>query len=190
VRAVREAIDPMARIRVDANASWSLAEAQRVLEAIEPYDVELVEQPVASLEEMAELTASTSIPIAADESVASREDAERARKLGACAVVGVKLSKVGGWREAQAIAEVLPVFLSSALDGPVGIAAAVELASQSEVRKPFDEPLAHGLATQRLFSSTIASVECQLFDDVLQMPRGPGLGVEIDEDSLQAHRLQ
>jgi L-alanine-DL-glutamate epimerase-like enolase superfamily enzyme len=54
---------------------------------------------------------------------------------------------------------------------------------------PFDEPLAHGLATQRLFASTIAAVECQLFDDMLQMPRGPGLGVEIDEQALQAHRL-
>jgi o-succinylbenzoate synthase len=189
VRAVREAIDPMARIRVDANAAWSVEEAKRVLEAIERFDVELVEQPVASLEEMAQLAAGSSIPIAADESVATLGEAERAHQLGACAIVAVKLSKVGGWREAEAITEVMPTYLSSALDGPVGIAAAVELASQSEVRQPFDEPLAHGLATQRLFASTIASVECQLFDDMLQMPRGPGLGVEIDEDALQAHRL-
>ncbi len=189
VRAVREAIDPMARIRVDANGSWSVEEAQRILAAIEPYDVELVEQPVATLEEMAQLNAETPIPLAADESVTSRAEAERARELGACTIVGVKLSKVGGWREAEAIAEVMPTYLSSALDGPVGIAAAVELASQGEVHKPFDEPLAHGLATQRLFCETIAAVECQLFDDMLQMPRGPGLGVKIDEDALQAHRL-
>jgi o-succinylbenzoate synthase len=189
VRAVREAIDPMARIRVDANGAWSVEEAKRVLAAIEPYDVELVEQPVASLEEMAQLNADTPIPIAADESVASCAEAERARELGACTMVGVKLSKVGGRREAEAIAEVLPTYLSSALDGPVGIAAAVELASGGEVHRPFDEPLAHGLATQRLFAATIAAVECQLFDDMLQMPRGPGLGVKIDEDSLSAHRL-
>ncbi|HEX3241021.1 MAG TPA: mandelate racemase/muconate lactonizing enzyme family protein [Solirubrobacterales bacterium] len=189
VQAVREVIDPIARIRVDANGSWSVEEAKRILGAIEPFDVELVEQPVATLEEMAQLNADTPIPIAADESVASRAEAERARELGACTIVGVKLSKVGGWREAQAIAEVMPTYLSSALDGPVGIAAAVELASQSEVHKPFDEPLAHGLATQRLFCETIAAVECQLFDDMLQMPRGPGLGVKIDEDALQAHRL-
>jgi o-succinylbenzoate synthase len=189
VRAVRAAIDPMARIRIDANGAWSVEEARRVLEAIEPFDVELVEQPVASLEEMAQLAADTPIPLAADESVATRAEAEEARELGACTVVGVKLSKVGGWREAEAIKEVMPTYLSSALDGPVGIAAAVELASQSEVHMPFDEPLAHGLATQRLFASTIAAVECQLFDDMLQMPRGPGLGVEIDEQALQAHRL-
>lgn len=189
VRAVRAAIDPMARIRVDANGAWSLEEASTVLAAIEPFDVELVEQPVASLEEMAELARRTEIPLAADESVANRAEAERARELGACALVGVKLSKVGGRAEAEAIAEVLPTYLSSALDGPVGIAAAVELAARGEVHRPFDEPLAHGLATQRLFASTIAAVECQLFDDVLQMPRGPGLGVEIDESALQAHRL-
>jgi len=189
VRAVREAIDPMARIRVDANAAWSVAEALRVLREIEPFDVELAEQPVATMEELAAVAAESPIPIAADESVATLADAERARATGACQIVGVKLSKVGGVAAAERIAAVLPTFLSSALDGPVGIAAAVELAARGEVHKPFDEPLAHGLATQRLFASTIAAVECQLFDDVLQMPRGPGLGVEIDEDALRAHRL-
>jgi O-succinylbenzoate synthase len=189
VRAVREAIDPMARIRIDANGAWSVAEAKRVLAAIEPYDIELAEQPVATMVELAEVAADSPIPIAADESVATPIEAERARDSGACSIVGVKLSKVGGVAVAEEIAAVLPTFLSSALDGPVGIAAAVELAARGEVHRPFDEPLAHGLATQRLFAETIAAVECQLFDDVLQMPRGPGLGVEIDDDALNAHRL-
>lgn len=189
VRAVRAVIDPIARIRVDANGAWSVEQALRVLGEIEPCDVELCEQPVATLEEMARVAADSPIPIAADESVETVADAERAREMQACEVVGVKLSKVGGVAVAEQIAAVLPTFLSSALDGPVGIAAAVELAARGEVHRPFDEPLAHGLATQRLFASTIAAVECQLFDDVLQMPRGPGLGVEIDNDALEAHRL-
>ena len=189
VQAVRAVIDPMARIRVDANGAWSVEEAKRILGAIEPFDVELAEQPVATMVELAEVAAESPIPIAADESVVTLIDAERAKESGACSIVGVKLSKVGGVAAAEEIAAVLPTFLSSALDGPVGIAAAVELAGRGEVHRPFDEPLAHGLATQRLFSSTIAAVECQLFDDVLQMPRGPGLGIEIDEDALRAHRL-
>ena len=49
--------------------------------------------------------------------------------------------------------------------------------------------LAHGLATQRLFASTIASTECRLEDGMLHLPEGPGLGVEIDEAALEAHRL-
>ena len=47
----------------------------------------------------------------------------------------------------------------------------------------------HGLATQRLFASTIASTECELRDGFLHPPPGPGLGVEIDEAALEAHRL-
>ena len=187
VRAVREALGPQARIRVDANASWSVEEAARVLDAIEPYAIELVEQPVDSLEQMAELAARAPIPLAADESVASAVEARRAAELGACAVTGIKLSKVGGRPEAEAIMRVLPAYLSSALDGPVGIAAAALLAA--ELGAPGEQPRAHGLATQRLFAVDVAAVGPRLEGDLLHLPPGPGLGVEIDEDSLHAHRL-
>ncbi|MBA3864755.1 MAG: mandelate racemase/muconate lactonizing enzyme family protein [Solirubrobacterales bacterium] len=187
VQAVREALGAEAKIRVDANQAWEVADAAQILSAIEPFDVELAEQPVAGLEQMAELAALTSIPLAADESIENRQDAERAVELGACAATGVKLSKVGGAGEASAISMLLPIYLSSALDGPVGIAAAVELAS--ELDDPSAPRFAHGLATQRLFAATIAAVECEIRDGVIHMPPGPGLGVEIDEDALQAHRL-
>jgi o-succinylbenzoate synthase len=187
VRAVREALGPAARIRVDANASWSVEEAARVLAAIEPHGIELVEQPVETLEQMAELAGRTSIPLAADESVASAAEARQAAELGACAVTGVKLSKVGGRPEAEAIMRELPVYLSSALDGPVGIAAAALLAA--DLGPADEQPHAHGLATQRLFAASVAAVGPALEGDLLRVPPGPGLGVEIDEDSLRAHRL-
>ncbi len=190
VRAVREAVGAAARIRVDANATWDLERAKRTLIELEELDVELAEQPVATLEEMAALATSTSIPIAADESVESRSDAELAASMTACALAGVKLSKVGGPEEAIAIAEILPSYLSSALDGPVGIAAAAQVAQTLRESAPADPlELAHGLATQRLFGSTIAAVECELRDGMLHPPDGPGLGVEIDEEALRAHRL-
>jgi o-succinylbenzoate synthase len=190
VRAVREALGPAARIRIDANAAWDVAEAKRRLGELEELDIELAEQPVATLEEAAEVAAATSIPIAGDESVESRADAERAVSLGACDLTGVKLSKVGGPEEAIAIAEVLPSYLSSALDGPIGIAAAAQVAETLRASAPAGGPdLAHGLATQRLFSSTVAAVECELREGMLHLPAGPGLGVEIDEQALDAHRL-
>jgi o-succinylbenzoate synthase len=190
VQAVREALGPEARIRIDANAAWDVPTAKRRLAELEKFDVELAEQPVASLEEAAELSQSTSIPIAADESVESRADAQRAAAMGACQLTGVKLSKVGGPEAAIEIAEVLPAYLSSALDGPVGIAAAVQVAETLGEAAGQDAPgIAHGLATQRLFASTVASVECQLRDDMLHPPEGPGLGIEIDEAALDAHRL-
>lgn len=183
VRAVREALGPEARIRVDANEAWDLETAKRTLAELEQLGIELAEQPVAGLEAMAELAAATSIPLAADESVATAEEAERAVALGACAYTGIKLSKVGGPEAALAIAGALPAYVTSALDGPVGIAAAAQVA------QTVDGELAHGLATQRLFTSTVAAVECELRNGMLHLPPGPGLGVEIDEDALQAHRL-
>jgi L-alanine-DL-glutamate epimerase-like enolase superfamily enzyme len=187
VEAVRAAVGTEARIRVDANAAWDLETARRTLAELEPLGVELAEQPVGSLEGMAELAASTAIPLAADESVENRADAERAVSLGACAYTGIKLSKVGGAEEGRAIAAALPAYVTSALDGPVGIAAAARLAH--EVDGGGGPGLAHGLATQRLFASTVASVQCELRDGMLHPPPGPGLGVEIDEDALDAHRL-
>jgi L-alanine-DL-glutamate epimerase-like enolase superfamily enzyme len=183
VRAVREALGPEVRIRVDANEAWDLETAQRTLAELEPLGIELAEQPVAGLEAMAALAEATSIPLAADESVTSLKEAEQAVGLGACSYTGIKLSKVGGPEAALTIADILPAYVTSALDGPVGIAAAARVA------QTVGGELAHGLATQRLFASTIAAVECELRNGMLHLPPGPGLGIEIDEDALQAHRL-
>ena len=190
VRAVRETLGSGVRIRVDANEAWDLETAKATLAALEELEIELAEQPVAGLEAMAALAASTSIPLAADENVTSLAEAERAVALGACSYTGIKLSKVGGPEEALAIADVLPAYVTSALDGPVGIAAAAQVAlSLAETGHPERLHLAHGLATQRLFASTIAAVECEIREGMLHLPPGPGLGVEIDEEALEAHRI-
>jgi o-succinylbenzoate synthase len=190
VRAVREAVGSQAQIRVDANAAWETEVAKRMLGDLELFDVELAEQPVATLEQLAEVAGTTSIPLAADESVESRADAERAVSLGACQLTGLKLAKVGGPEAAIEIAEVLPAYVSSALDGPVGIAVAAQVAQTLDAQAGGrGEAFAHGLATQRLFASTIAAVESELRDGMLHPPVGPGLGVEIDEAALAAHRL-
>jgi L-Ala-D/L-Glu epimerase len=188
VRAVREAVGSEARIRVDANGAWSAEEALGVLRMIEPLGIELAEQPVADRRAMAELTRLTSTPIAADETVAGVKDARRAAAGRECDLATVKLAKVGGIGEANGIAGELPIYLSSALDGPLGIAAAAHAAQAL----PFEGAaagLAHGLATQLLFAETIARVECQLADGRLRPPTGPGLGVEIDDEALAAHRI-
>lgn len=190
VQAVREAVGPDARIRIDANAAWDVETAKRVLDEISPLGIELVEQPVATIEGLAEIAEATSIPIAGDETIESCADAEESVRAGACDIAGVKLAKVGGPEAAIEIAEVMPTYLSSALDGPVGIAAAAQVAQTLDAGSADGGPmLAHGLATQRLFASTIASVECELRGGMLHPPDGPGLGVEIDEAALAAHRL-
>ncbi len=189
VAAVREAVGPDARIRVDVNEAWDVREAVAVLNAIEPLGIELAEQPVAGLRGLAKVARDVSIPLAADEAVATEADAHRAVQRRACTYATAKLAKVGGAGAARRIAGVLPTYISSALDGPVGIAAAAHAAQM--LRADGSDPgLAHGLATQRLFADTIASRECELRDGSLHVPDGPGLGVEIDEPALERHRIQ
>jgi L-alanine-DL-glutamate epimerase-like enolase superfamily enzyme len=188
VEAVREAVGPDARIRVDANGVFDTPDAIRLLQALEPHGIELAEQPVESLRALAEVRAASPIPVAADESITSRKDAEKAVQAGACDLATAKLSKVGGIGAAGAIARALPTYLSSALDGPVGIAAAGH-AALAMYREADDPGLAHGLATQLLFSDTLAVRECRVADGLLHLPEGDGLGVELDDAAVERHRL-
>ena len=91
-RAVREAVGPDARLRVDANGAWSTDRAVAVLDEIEPLGIELVEQPVAEPSGMADVTAATSILVAADETVERVKDAARAKRARECDLTTVKLS--------------------------------------------------------------------------------------------------
>ncbi len=189
VEAVRAALGPDAKIRLDANASWSLEEATRILAAVEPLGIELVEQPVETIAEAAELARRTPIPLAGDESIVTVGDARESVGAGAFAITGVKLSKVGGIEIGERIAATMRTYVASALDGPVGIAIGRRLAERVDAGTHTGGRLAHGLATRRLFAETIAAEECALEGDLLHEAPGPGLGIVIDEDSLRHHRL-
>jgi L-alanine-DL-glutamate epimerase-like enolase superfamily enzyme len=179
VAAARHALPSDVTLRVDANGAWGVAEAAERLEAMAP--LELAEQPVATISGLRELRALTKVPLAADESVATSEDAQAA--AGSCDYATVKLAKVGGPAAALAIARELPVYLSSALEGPIGIAAAAHVAQALP-----DAGLAHGLATELLFSGSIGQ-GATLDGPLLQVPDAPGLGVEIDERALATFRI-
>lgn len=174
VAAARAALPADAKLRVDANGAWTVDEAAARLAEMGP--LELAEQPVPTAAELHELRARTEVPLSADESVVTPEDARRLAKV--CRYATVKLAKVGGPGPAAAIARELPVYLSSALDGPVGIAAAAHVAQAIP-----DAGLAHGLATALMFSETIGR-GAELEGPMLHVPDGPGLGVELDEDAL------
>lgn len=189
VAAVRGAIGAGARLRIDANGTWSVEEAISELRALESQRIELAEQPAAGLEDLRLVRSRTAIPIAADESVVSAADAQRAAELGACDLATVKLAKCGGIGAAMTIAEAVPTYLSSALEGPVGIAAAGHLAIALRSRQR-DVGVAHGLATQLLFAQTVAASGPELSDGALHLPPGAGLGVEIDERALDMYRLR
>jgi L-Ala-D/L-Glu epimerase len=183
VAAVREAVGPWPALRVDANRAWSVEEAVSCIRAIEDNDLEFVEQPCRSLDELRAVRSRVSTPIAADESVRTARALRRAVELEACDVVNVKLAGAGGFkaaREALAVARAsgLGAFLSSTLDGPWGIAAALQLAASEDLK------LACGLATLELFDSAIARALPPPRNGTLKVPPGPGLGVNAEPGAL------
>lgn len=152
--AVRGALGPAGRVRIDANGAWDVDEAVRRVRA---YDraaggLEYVEQPCATVEELASLRRLVDVPVAADESVRRARDPMRVARLGAADVVVLKVAPLGGVRACLRIAERsgLPVVVSSALETSVGIAAGVALAAALP-----DLPYACGLATAGLLARDV-----------------------------------
>ena len=187
VATTRSILGPEARIRIDANGAWTVDEAAERLRLMARETLELAEEPVSGLRALAELRRRTRIPLAADESITSLRDAREAGELGACSLATVKLAKVGGIAAALEIARELPIYLSSALEGPVGIAAAAH-AIQALPSRGAAAELAHGLATERLFSTSIGA-GAVAEGDRLVLSDAPGLGVELDEAALSANAL-
>jgi o-succinylbenzoate synthase len=179
VEAVRAALGPHGRLRVDANAAWDVEGAERAIRALARFDLEYVEQPVAGLADMARLRRRVDVPLAADESVRTADDPQRIAGIEAADVVVLKVQPLGGVHRALAVAEAagLPVVVSSAIETSVGIAAGVALAAALP-----ELPYACGLGTVTLLGGDVVA-------DPL-IPRNGCVDVrrpEVDETSLRAH---
>jgi o-succinylbenzoate synthase len=154
VEAVRSALGPSGRIRVDANGAWSVDEAVTALRSLARFSLEYVEQPCASVEELAQVRRRAAVPVAADESIRRASDPYRVRDLDAADVAVLKVQPLGGVRACLEIAERigLPVVVSSALETSVGIAAGVALAAALP-----ELPYACGLATVSMFTADVVA---------------------------------
>lgn len=131
VSSVRDAVGPSVALRVDANGAWDLERAATVLARLARYDLELVEQPVATLDDLARLRRRVDVPLAADESVRTLDDARRLASLDAADAVVLKVQPLGGVRVALRVAEAtgVPALVTSMRETSVGIAAGLALAA-------------------------------------------------------------
>jgi O-succinylbenzoate synthase len=134
VAAVRAHLGAEGRIRVDANGGWNVDEAEHAIHALAEFDIEYVEQPCSTVEELAELRSRVKymgIPIAADESVRKAEDPLAVARAGAADILVIKAQPLGGIAAAlRIVADAgLPVAVSSALDTSVGISMGLHLAA-------------------------------------------------------------
>ncbi len=174
VEAVRDALGPAGKIRVDANAGWDVAQAERALRELGRFGLEYAEQPCPTLDELAQLRRRVDVPVAADESIRRAEDPLAVRAAGAADIVVVKAQPLGGVRAALAVAGAcgLPVVVSSAVETSVGLAAGVALAAALP-----DLPYACGLATMSLLTGDVTGDPLVAEDGALPVRR-PGVAAE------------
>lgn len=136
VERVRRELGPDARIRLDANGALTVGEAALALKALAAFDIDYVEQPVATLAELRALRAELArarveMRVAADEAIRKADDPLRVDLTGLADLLVLKVAPSGGIRRALRIvaAHGLPVVVSSALDTSIGIAAGAALAA-------------------------------------------------------------
>jgi o-succinylbenzoate synthase len=181
VAAVRDAIGPDGRIRVDANGGWTVEQAERQLRSLSRFGLEYAEQPCATLAELAELRKRIDVALAADESIRRAEDPLKVRAAGAADIVVLKAQPLGGVRSALEIAEQcgLPVVVSSAVDTSVGLAAGVALAAALP-----ELPYACGLATMSLLAGDVTADP--LAETGGELPVRPAV---VDETALAKYEV-
>ena len=170
------------RVRIDANGGWSVDEAERAIRALAEFTLEYVEQPCASVEELALLRtriADLGVRVAADESVRKADDPLAVARAGAADILVIKAQPLGGIAAALRIVEAagLPVVVSSALDTSVGLSMGAHLAGALP-QLAFD----CGLGTAALLAADVTRHPLIPVDGAIPVGR-----VEVDEGLLSVH---
>jgi muconate cycloisomerase len=195
VKAVREIIGPTFKLGVDANGGWSAEEAIKTVARLGEWKISFVEQPVSpeDVAVMAEVRKQLKVPLIADESVYTLQDATTLARLKAADVFSIYVGKAGGIGPARKIAafaesEGLKCTLGSNLELGVGSAAMAHLA----IATP-------SIAAEEFPCDIIGPLYYE--DDVVTEPGSiqagevkpnskPGLGVELDPDKVKKYRVR
>ncbi len=189
-RAVRAAI-PGVPLQVDANSAYTLESAQ-VFELIDDLDLLLIEQPLGEddLVDHSKLAPRLRTPLCLDESIHSLDHARWALELGACRIINIKAGRVSGLDEARRIHDYcyergVPVWCGGMLETGIGRASNVAIAALPGFTLPGDIS-----ASDRYFVQDVTNEAFVLNPDgTLTVPDGPGLGVTVNREALEALTL-
>jgi o-succinylbenzoate synthase len=190
VRRVRDRY-PDVPLQVDANSAYTLDDLP-TLRQLDAFDLLLIEQPLAhdDIIDHARLQASLSTPVCLDESIHSADDARKALDLGACRVVNIKVSRVGGLREARRVHDVcrkrgVPVWCGGMHEFGIGRAANVALASLPGFTLPGDVS-----GSDRYYDDDVVDPPVLAHHGAVPVPDRPGLGHEPLVDRIARHTLR
>lgn len=188
IRMIREAIGMELPLRIDANQGWSAHEAVDILEAMQPYRIQLCEEPIPRWDfmELPRIRKQSPIPIMADESCSNHHDAARLEQLEACDMINIKLGKSGGIYDAMKIIDVAKknktrIQIGGFLESRLAFTASAHLALTSDLVQYYD------------FDTPLMFVEDPVVGGITYGPHGevtvpdaPGLGASVDREYLSS----
>lgn len=193
IAAIRAHFGDRVVLRADANGGMNRTDALRLLARLEPYDLDIVEQPIAGwdLEGMAFLARSVRIPLSADESLTTAYSMAEIARRGAASVVQTKSAKNGGihgirkiWTVAEAHG--IGIFPGNHPSTGINVAAVAHLAA-AWPGKLLVGDFQTGAAD--MIADDILVKPVPVIDGHVVVPEGPGLGIALDEDKLAKYRV-
>jgi muconate cycloisomerase len=191
IQAIREAVGSKMQLRADANAGYSVEDGIRLAKLLEPFNMQLLEQPVAAedLAGMAKVRQSTSIPIMADESIIDYASLIAVIKSDSADIVKLKVMKQGGFLNTRRMLETataagLRVVIGHGFGLGVNTVAEIMLAATSK-------NVIEGLECVGPLKTAddIVTHKLNLQAGMISLPTGPGLGVELDNDKLLKYQF-
>jgi o-succinylbenzoate synthase len=191
VSAVRQAVGPGVKLRLDPNQAWGTSQAIESIRRLSRYQLEYVEQPVAAADVagLAEVRRSVPVPVAADESLGSLNDFRHLLRADAADVFVLKAARLGGMKSSLEIAKAAikagkSVVVTTSLESDIGVAASAHLAAAVSAHS-----MAHGLATGLLFDAGLTAPRLLPANGALKTPDGPGLGMKADPALLNKYAI-
>jgi O-succinylbenzoate synthase len=173
-------------LMVDANSAYQLSDVD-VFRALDHFELLMIEQPLGfdDIYEHSKLQAQLATPICLDESINTVANAQEALALGACRVINIKLSRVGGLMPARKIHDMcqdtgIPVWCGGMFESAIGQADCIALASLPNFKFPADIA-----PSERYFKRDLISPFIALESGRVKVPTGTGLGFQIDEGVLE-----
>lgn len=194
VRAVRDAVGDDVLLGVDANGGWTVAEAHTTIARLRPYGVAFVEQPVppADVSWLAHARARSHVPIVADESVSTPEDAIALIRAGAADILSVYVGKGGGLAAARritTIAEAGGVACTVGSNLEMGIASAAMLHLAAACPGIVPELVPCDILSPFYYEGDVLTEPLDIRAGEATVPNGPGLGVTLDDDLVERYRV-
>ena len=188
--AIKKALGENIKITVDINQAWNEYTAKIWIKVLQDNGIDLIEQPIVktNFDGLARLTEYFHVPVMADEAVATIEDAIKLCKIRGGSVFAIKIMKTGGLYNAAKIAGMaeasdIGLYGGTMLEGTIGSVASAHIFSTFTNLSWGTELFGPMLLTDDIVTNPMVFKDCKL-----ELPKGPGLGIEVDEDKMNHYK--